>query len=234
MQITSLPPQPNGEKRMTFWDLDWQSFQQIQQVLTERSHARLTYDNGVLEITMPLEEHERPARLIELFIRILVVEMGMRMKTMGSTTLDRADLLKSAEPDNGYYIQNYNKPIAKQGFSARCAGAKTLNNNTNQVTDHSINLAIDPPPDLVVEVDITHTDINKNQLYASMGVPEFWRFNGQEWIVLCLVDDAYESCDRSPTFPFVSKADLYQFLETALVDEVTAEINFRQWVKQNG
>lgn len=211
MQITSLPPQPNGEKRMTFWDLDWQSFQQIQQVLTERSHARLTYDNGVLEITMPLEEHERPARLIELFIRILVVEMGMRMKTMGSTTLDRADLLKSAEPDNGYYIQNY-----------------------NQVADHTINLAIDPPPDLVVEVDITHTDINKNQLYASMGVPEFWRFNGQEWIVLCLVDNKYESCDRSPTFPFVSKADLYQFLETALVDEVTAEINFRQWVKQNG
>jgi Uma2 family endonuclease len=210
MQITSLPPQPNGEKRMTFWDLDWQSFQQIQQVLTERSHARLTYDNGVLEITMPLEEHERPARLIELFIRILVVEMGMRMKTMGSTTLDRADLLKSAEPDNGYYIQNY-----------------------NQVADHTINLAIDPPPDLVVEVDITHTDINKNQLYASMGVPEFWRFNGREWMILCLVNDAYESCDRSPMFPFVSKSDLYQFLETALVDEVTAEINFRQWVKQS-
>ncbi len=59
------------------------------------------------KITTPLEEHEHSARLIELFIRSLVVEMGMKLKTMGSTTLDREDLLKSAEPDNGYCLQNY-------------------------------------------------------------------------------------------------------------------------------
>jgi Uma2 family endonuclease len=193
---------------MTFRELDWHSFKQIQQLLTERTRARFTYDNGVLEITMPLEGHERSARLIELFIRVLVVELGMKIKTMGSTTLDREDLLKSAEPDNGYYIQNY-----------------------ALVADHEINLDHDPAPDLVVEVDITHTDINKNRLYASMGVPEFWRFNGRTWIILSLVDGAYVECDRSPTFPLVDKTDLYQFLEAALVDEVTAEVNFRQWVR---
>jgi Uma2 family endonuclease len=204
------PPKPIGEKRMAFRSLDWQSFKQIQQLLTERTRARFTYDNGTLEITMPLEEHERYARLIELFIRILVVELGMRIKTMGSTTLDREDLLKSAEPDNGYYIQNY-----------------------ALVADHKINLDVDPAPDLVVEVDITHTDINKNKLYASMGVPEFWRFNGREWKILCLDDGNYVEYDRSPTFPIVKKTDLYQFLEAALLDEVAAEINFRQWVKQH-
>ncbi len=203
------PPKLVGEKRMTFWDLDWQSFKQIQQLLTERTRALFTYDNGVLEITMPLEEHERCARLIELFIRILVVELGMKIKTMGSTTLDREDLLRSAEPDNGYYIQNY-----------------TL------VADHEINLEVDPAPDLVVEVDITRTDINKNRLYASMGVPEFWRFNGQEWKILTLADGEYLERDRSPTFPIVEKTDLYQFLEAAFLDEVSAEIAFRQWVRQ--
>lgn len=75
------------------------------------------------------------------------------MKSMGSITLERADLLKSAEPDNGYYIQNYHR-----------------------VADHEVDLAVDPAPDLVVEIDITHTDINKNSLYARMGVAEFWRF----------------------------------------------------------
>ena len=209
MAIGASPQKMVGETRMTFRDLNWPAFKQIQQLLTERTHARFTYDNGTLEITMPLEEHERSARLIELFIRILVVELGMKMKTMGSTTLDREDLLKSAEPDNGYYIQNY-----------------------ALVADHEIDLDHDPAPDLVVEVDITHTDINKNQLYASMGVPEFWRFNGQEWQILCLVEGGYEARDRSPTFPLVEKNNLYQFLETALLDEVTAEVSFRRWVQQ--
>ncbi|NJM76988.1 MAG: Uma2 family endonuclease [Acaryochloridaceae cyanobacterium RU_4_10] len=204
------PPKLVGEKRLTFHDLDWQAFKQIQHLLSERTRARFTYDNGILEITMSLEGHERSARLIELFIRVLVVEMGLKLKTMGSTTLDREDLLKSAEPDNGYYIQNY-----------------------ALVADREVNLNVDPAPDLIVEVDITHTDLNKNALYASLGVPEFWRFNGRAWQILQLVDDgAYVECDRSPTFPFLEKTDLYQFLETALRDEVTAEVNLRQWVRQ--
>ncbi|MBW4472949.1 MAG: Uma2 family endonuclease [Stenomitos rutilans HA7619-LM2] len=207
--LLESPPKPIGEKRITFRDLDWSSFKQIQQLLTERTRARFIYDNGVLEITRPLESHERYARLIELFIRILVVELGMKIKTMGSTTLNREDLLKSAEPDNGYYIQNY-----------------------AMVADHEIDLERDPAPDLVVEVDITNTDINKNRLYASMGVPEFWRFNGRAWKILCLVDGHYVERDRSSTFPSVQKTDLYQFLEAALLDEVSAEINFRQWVQQ--
>lgn len=208
MDLLEIPAKPVGEKRVAFYDLEWPAFKQIQKLLTERTRARFTYDNGVLEITMPLESHERFARLIELFIRILVVEMGLMIKTMGSTTLDREDLLKSAEPDNGYYIQSF-----------------------DLVADHTIDLNIDPAPDLVVEVDITNTDINKNLLYASIGVPEFWRFDGREWRVLCLEEGAYVERDRSPTFPIVEKADLYRFLEAALLNEVSAEINFRQWVR---
>lgn len=109
------PAKPVGEKRIAFHDLDWDGFKQIQQLLTERTQARFTYDAGVLEITQSLEIHERLARLIERFIRILVVELGLKMKTMGSTTLDRKDLLKSAEPDNGYYIQNYDLVALRNG-----------------------------------------------------------------------------------------------------------------------
>lgn len=202
------PVNPVGEKRMAFRDLDWDGFKQIQQLLTERTHTRFTYDAGVLEITQSLESHERLARLIERFILILGVELRLKMKTMGSTTLDREDLLKSAEPDNGYYIQNY-----------------------GLVADHEVDLTVDPPPDLVVEVDITHTDINKNALYASMGVPEFWRFDGQIWQILCLVDGSYGEQESSPTFPTIEKRHLIQFLEAALLDEVAAEIDFRQWVR---
>ncbi len=210
MYLIEAPPKQVGEKRVAFHPLEWPAFKQIQQLLSGRTRARFSYDNGILEITMPLESHERAARLIELFVRILVVEMKLMIKTMGSTTLDREDLLKSAEPDNSYYIQNF-----------------------NLVAGHTVDLAVDPAPDLVVEVDITSTDLNKNLLYAEMGVPEFWRFNGREWRILRLEEGAYVECDRSPTFPIVQKSDLYRFLEAALLNEVAAEIGFRQWVQEH-
>ena len=200
---------PVGEKRVTFYHLNWQAYQQILHALGDNRAARLTYNLGILEITMPLEDHESAVRLIELFIRILVVEMGLKIKTMGSTTLEREDLDRSPEPDNAYYIQN--QPL---------------------VAGRTVNLRQDPPPDLVVEIDITHTDIDKLQLYASLGVPEFWRYNGRLWRVYQLQAGQYSEVESSPIFPFVPKERLYEFLNQAQQDEVEAEQTFRSWVRQ--
>jgi Uma2 family endonuclease len=198
-----------GEKRVTLRGLTWQAYQQILQALPQSRAARLTYDRGVLEIAMPLEEHEYASELIGLFIRVLVGEMGLKLKSLRSTTLDREDLDRGSEPDCAYYIQN----------QPRVAGRK-------------VDLAIDPPPDLVVEVDITHTDIDKNRLYAAMGVPELWRYNGRDWRIFQLQDGEYQECDRSPTFDWVEKEHLYQFLAQAQQDEIAAERTWRQFVQR--
>jgi Uma2 family endonuclease len=212
MMATSLEfslTQPKmGEKRVIFHGLNWQRYQQILQALGNNRSARLTYDEGTLEITMPLEDHDYAVRLIELFIRILVVEMGLKIKTMGSTTLDRADLNRGAEPDSGFYIQN--QPLVK---------------------GRNVDLTKDPPPDLVVEVDITHSDIDKLQLYAKMGVPEFWRYDGQALRIYQLQENRYCEAEVSPTFPTIPKTKLYEFLEQAREDEVEAELALRQWVR---
>jgi Uma2 family endonuclease len=212
MLSSTLPPtlsQAIGEKRVTFHHLNWQAYQQILQALGERRTAHLTYDRGILEITMPLEDHKFAARLIERLIYFLVVEMGLKIKTMGSTTLEREDLDRSPEPDNAYYIQH--QPL---------------------VAGRTVDLQQDPPPDLVVEIDITHTDLDKLQLYASLGVPEFWRYNGRFWWIYQLQDGQYQEVDWSPTFPFVPKERLYEFLNQAQQDEVEAEQTFRTWVRQ--
>lgn len=202
-------PPPVGETRVAFRGLNWHAYQQILQALPQRRAARLTYDCGTLEIAMSLEDHEFALRLIELFIRILVVEMGLKLKTMGSTTMAREELDRGAEPDCAFYIQN--QP---------------------QVAGRKVDFASDPPPDLVVEVDITRTDIDKNQLYSVMGIPEFWRYNGQEWRIYQLQAGQYQECDRSPTFNWVRKEDLYQFLAQAEADEVAAETSFRAYVRE--
>ncbi|MGB3300831.1 MAG: Uma2 family endonuclease [Phormidesmis sp.] len=198
-----------GEKRVTLHNLSWSQYQQLLKALPETRAAHLTYALGALEISMPLEDHEQASELIGLFIRILVFELGLKLKSMRSTTLAREDLNRGAEPDNAYYIQNQPK-----------------------VAGRNVDLERDPPPDLVVEVDITHTDIDKNALYAAMGVPELWRFNGRSWRIYQLQGDAYAEVGLSPTFPMVEKADLYSFLAAAKQDEISAEARFRNWIKQ--
>jgi Uma2 family endonuclease len=206
--VTVIVPLLVGERRVVLRNITWQGYQQLQGILGEIRTAKITFDRGILEITMPLEEHEFSGRLIERMIIILVVELGLNVKTMGSTTLDRSDLDRGAEPDNAYYIQN----------QPRVSGRK-------------VDLATDPPPDLVVEVDITHTDINKPALYASMGVPEFWRYDGREWRIYQLEGTEYLEVSNSPTFPIVSKEKFYEFLVVAQRDEVEAEVNLREWVR---
>lgn len=61
-------------------------------------------------------------------------------------------------------------------------------------------------------------------------MPEFWRFNGREWKILCLEKGDYIERALSPIFPFVAKIDLYSFLEAALLREMSAEANPRKWV----
>jgi Uma2 family endonuclease len=99
------------------------------------------------------------------------------------------------------------------------------------VAGKTIDLQIDPPPDLVVEVDITHTDIDKLSLYANLGIPEFWRYNGRVWRIYQLDNEVYREVETSLTFPMVAKAKLYEFLAQAKVDEVDAEINLRRWLQ---
>ncbi len=201
-------PQPVGERRVVLRSLDWQRYQTIRQMLNPDRNTRLTYAQGILEITMPLEVHEFSARLIERFIYILVMELGMDMKTMGSTTLDRETLDRSAEPDDAYYIQNQ-----------------------HLVAGRDVDIEKDPPPDLVVEVDITHTDIDKLRLYAAMGVPEFWRYNGELWRIYSLQGAVYQEVEISPTFAKVPKTKLYEFLAAARLSEIKADQALREWVR---
>ncbi len=211
MAITLAPKLkaiPIGEQRVILQGITWRGYQDILRVLPDHRSSRLTFDNGLLEITVPSQLHEQMSELIGLFIRVLVLELGLKLKSLRSTTLNREDLNRGVEPDNAYYIQNSSKVIGK-----------------------IIDLSQDPPPDLIVEVDITNSDMDKNCLYASIGVPEFWRFDGDTWQILELQESGYVEVPHSPTFDWVEKEDLYRFLEQARIDEIQAEIDFRSWVR---
>lgn len=199
-----------AEKRVTFYNLSWQSYEQILEALGNKRAAQLTYYKGTLEIVSPLEEHESASDRIGILIHILTEELNLNVKSMASTTLNKPELKVGSEPDKGYYIQN--EPVVRGKI---------------------VNLAIDPPPDLILEVDITHTDINKNQLYQEMKVPEFWRYNGKVLTIYLLNEDRYQEVETSPTFPLLTKAKVYEFLAQCNTQgETQTKRSFRTWLRE--
>ncbi len=210
-EAISVPTETTlAEKRVSFYNLSWESYEQILAALGNKRAARLTYYKGTLEIVSPLEEHESVSDRIGTLIHILTEELNLNVKSMASTTLNKPELKVGAEPDKCYYIQN--KPAVRSKI---------------------VNLAIDPPPDLVLEVDITHTDINKTQLYQKMKVPEFWRYNGKVLTIYRLNEDRYIESETSPTFPLLTKAKIYEFLAQCNTQgETQTKHSFRTWLRE--
>ncbi len=198
------------EKRVSLDNITWQGYEQIFNILGENRAARVHYYQGILEIMTPLEAHESSSENIGILIHILTEELNLNIKSLASTTLKISNKKIGAEPDKCYYIKN--EPIVR---------GKTVNLNQ------------DPPPDLVLEVDITHTDINKTKLYQEMKVPEFWRYNGKELTIYVLNEGKYQESENSPTFPILTKTMVYDFISECRTNgETQAKREFRNQIRE--
>lgn len=180
---------------------------------TGRQPLRITYDQGRLEVMSPLPEHERPKRLLGRFVEMLTFEFKIPMASFGSTTFRLKPKRQGLEPDECYYVQN----------EARVRRRRR------------IDLKRDPPPDLVIEVDITSPSIPREPIYATMGVPELWRYDGRRVQCFHLVAGIYRVRRSSLAFPFLRPADLGRFVNLLRRKEETAILEaFMGWVRKSG
>jgi Uma2 family endonuclease len=203
--------QPLAETRTLLENLSWQTFKIMLKEMGSERKSRIAYDSGIVEIMTPLMPHENSNRLIEGFVVVMCEELGLEIKRTGSLTLTRDDLERGGEPDSSYYIQNESLVRDKE----------------------NIDLEKDPPPDLVLEVEYSRSAINKLNLYASMGIPEFWRFNGNMLRVYTLADKQYTEVQISPTFNPIPVKEIPHFIQQAKKKGENATTrDFRAWVRQ--
>jgi Uma2 family endonuclease len=203
--------QPLAENRTQLQHISWQTFKLMLAEMGSERKNRIFYDSGIIEIMTPLMLHENSNRLIEVFVGVMCEELGLEIKRTGSLTLTRDDLERGGEPDSSYYIQN-------EAF----------------VRDkENINLEKDPPPDLVLEIEYSRSAINKLNLYASMGIPEFWRFNGTVLRIYQLSGKQYTEIQISPTFNPILVTEIPRFIQQAKQNGENATTRkFRTWVQQ--
>jgi Uma2 family endonuclease len=191
LTTTSTPPQQSSEEKLiTLTGIKWLTFKAIMSDVGDGRAWRIAYAEGVLEIRMPLTEHEEPKGMIESFVEAFADALDIEVRKLGALTLEREDLARAIEPDSCFYIQN-----------------------ESVVRGKSINLLADPPPDLVVESDYTSSSLNKFSIYASLGVPEIWRYRNQCLVVYQLVEGNYEERENSLAFPFLPIAEIPAFIE---------------------
>jgi len=207
---TPVEQQTTPENRVILKGVSWSTFKALLADVGDDRAWRIAYDEGVLEIRMPLEEHEEPKRLIESFVEAIVDELEIELRSLGSLTLEREDLTRAVEPDSCFYIQN-----------------------ESLVRGRNINLPNDPPPDLAIESDYTNSSVNKFTIYAAIGVPEIWRYRRESLQVYQLVDGKYENCEISLAFPFLPVAEIPGFIEQSrTVGQRAAVRLFRQRIKE--
>ena len=200
-----------AETRTLLKNISWQTYKLMLAEMGSERQNRIAYELGTVEIMTPLMPHENSNRLIEVFIGVMSEELGLEIKRTGSLTLSRDDLKRGGEPDSSYYIQNESLVRGKE----------------------NIDLAIDPPPDLVLEVEYSSSAIDKLTLYASMGIPELWRFNGSVLRVYILAERQYTEVEYSSTFEPIPVKEITRFLQQAKVKGENATTrDFRAWIKQ--
>jgi len=191
-------------------NVSWDDYEFLLTQMEEYPGHRVTYDGGRLEIMSPNREHEIYKKFIDLMVRVLAQELSLDIEESGSTTLRRKKFDKGAEPDECYHIQN----------AARVADII------------EVNLETDPPPDLVVEIDTTNEPLDKLGIYAALGVPEIWRYDGRRVHIYGLVGDGYEKIQNSLAFPILSAADLTEYVEQRKTEGRKAALEaFRQTVR---
>ena len=198
------------EERVVLYGIAWSTYEAILADMDNRP-IHLTYDRGALEIMSPSDEHERVKKLIARMIEAMTEERNIPIRSAGSTTFRREAKRRGLEPDECYYVAN----------EPRLRGREDLD------------VKVDPPPDLAVEVEISRSALDRMGIYAALGVPEVWRYDGAVLRVETLQPDGkYVRQPQSPSFPFLPLEEFQGFLDRRNETDETSWIrSFRSWVR---
>jgi Uma2 family endonuclease len=201
-----------AENRIYLENIRWPTYLALLADLGDH-RGRITYDKGRLEIVAPSKKHEHWKRILGRLIEAFTEELEIKIQSVGSTTLNREDLNQGAEADECYYVMN--EPLVRG--------------------KEEVDLERDPPPDLAVEIEASRRILNRVVIYAAMGIPEVWRYDGKTLRVGQLQENGqYLDAPESKVFPTLPMSEVARFLAMReTVGETGLVRSFRSWVRSH-
>lgn len=202
-QLTQMVVLPN---------ISWKTYQAMLADIGDHRATRIAYNQGLLTIKVPSKLHEIVNRLLARIAATVTEETGLEVINVGSTTLEREDLEKGAEPDTGFYIQN---AYRLEGLDPE--------------------IPKDLPPDLVIEVDITSPSNRRVAIYQALEIPEVWRYTKRHGLeIYQLQASDYVKTEASLALPKLTATRLNEFLalrQTQGENQVIRSV--RDWIRQD-
>lgn len=205
------PPAASPPGRVVLRNISWELYQALLRDI-EGQRVSLTYDRGILEIMPPTPRHEKTGKFIARLVEELTVELRIPIVGLGRTTWFSHRINRGLEADECYYVARADWAKGREEFD----------------------LLVDPPPDLAIEVDITSSSLDKEDIYRELGVPELWRYeNGQLTIRVLNAAGIYETVAQSVSFPVLPPAVIEEFVAKRKLDDTALVLAFREWVQAN-
>jgi Uma2 family endonuclease len=204
-------PELDQEQRIVVPGVEWEDYLKARDAL-DRHWLRFTYLEGTLEIMSPSGDHERRAFTSGRFVEILAEDFELPFEPRGSMTFRREDLKRGLEPDQCFWLRN--EPLVRGQLVWKPE--------------------IHPPPDLVIEVEVSRSALDRIGIYAALGVPEVWRVRRDRVIVLSLQEDGeYRQVEASPTFPTLPMGELPEFFLDTSSSWFDLIRSFRAWAQKH-
>ena len=201
-----LVEQPN----VILYDVSWETYERLLKEQGEHTGTRFTYDRGTLQIMIVGFEHESSNRTLSAVVEVMAEEWNIDFEPAGSTTFKRKDIKRGFEPDSCFYIHH---PEAVRGKKR-------------------LNLLKDPPPDLIVEIDVTHDSLDRLPVFAAVGVLEVWRYENSVVKIYRLSRDEYVEHEESGLLPGVTSDVLTRFVaESQTIRRIEWLRKVREWAR---
>jgi Uma2 family endonuclease len=211
--MLAIPPTARSLGEVQHLVLEGVSWEFYEHLLREAGDEgiRVTYDEGSIEIMSPLPKHEKWIERIARLIDVMAYERDIVIECLGSTTFRKKQRRKGLEPDKCFYVRH-------------AAEAREM--------EEAFDPAVNPPPDLAIEVDITRRSIPREPIYAALGVPELWRLDKSELVVRVLNGDEYVDSAASLSFPFLPMTEFQRYV-LRMADEPVTQVlrEFGVWVR---
>jgi Uma2 family endonuclease len=192
-------------------DVAWETYDRFaEKTMDKFRNPRCFYDNGNLLIMTVSSEHEYYNRIIAALVDGLAEAFEINWSSLGSATYRSDEIERAFEPDSCFYFANESK----------IRGVKRLD------------MSIHPAPDLIVEVDITSLSTFRQNIFAAFGVPEIWRFDGEQMEILKLENGKYVPIENSFASPLVTSEKLTDFIrESKTLSRLEWVREVRDWAK---
>ena len=191
-------------------DISWDEYEELLEAVGEANYLHISYDEGTLQIRTLSALHESYQFLISHLVNLLSVRLRIKVLCFGSATMRKKAKQKGVEPDLSFYVQ-----------TAAAIGSRT-----------DLDFSVDPPPDIVVEIDLQHPSLSKFTIYAALGVPEIWRYDGKSLTVYYLAGESYVPTPSSFALPVLTSDTLTEFLARSQhEDQYETVLAFEKWLE---